>query len=198
MKERERKEKERKEKKKWEKEKGKRGKEMEKKRRGNGKREKGKKKEGVSVRRRRPRTRSATRGIGHACVVVRDARDEGEQRDVTAGFRCLDRVLGKIGRSGGKMVRAQRRKTFETILARDLFRWILGCYKPTPLKMNLVLEIRLAPKQVGKFLLQSVFTFPRRFFYSMSAPLDSANPYFGVSRPPGDSVQNLDRYLLVS
>ena len=26
------------------------------------------------------------------------------------------------------MVRAQRRKTFETILARDLFQWILGCY----------------------------------------------------------------------
>ena len=27
-----------------------------------------------------------------------------------------------------------------------------GCYKPTPLKMNLVLEIRLASKQVGEIL----------------------------------------------
>ena len=53
--------------------------------------------------------------VGHACAVGRGARDEGKQRDVTAGFRCQDRVLRKIGRSGGKMVRAQRRKTFETI-----------------------------------------------------------------------------------
>ena len=28
-----------------------------------------------------------------------------------------------------------------------------GCYKPTPLKINLVLEIRLASKQVGEVLL---------------------------------------------
>ena len=117
---------------------------------------------------------------------------------MTAVFRYQDRVVRKIGRSGGKVVRAQRRKTFEIILARDLFQWILGCYKPTPLKMNLVLEIRLAPKQMGKFFLQSIFTFPCSFFYSVSAPLDSANPYFGVSGPPYDSVQNLDRYLLIS
>ena len=135
------------------------------------------------------------RGVGHAYAVGRDARDEGEQRDVTVGFRCQDRVLRKIGRSGGKMVRAQRRKTFETILARDLFRWILGCYKPTPLKMNLVLEIRLTPKQMGEFFLHGSVTFPCSFFYSVSAPLDSANPYLGVSCPPSDCVQNLDRYF---
>ena len=63
--------------------------------------------------------------------------------------------------------------------------------------MNLVLEIRLDPKQMGKLLLQSIFVFPRRLFYSMSAPLDSANPYFGVSCSLGDGVQNLDRYFLV-
>ena len=28
-----------------------------------------------------------------------------------------------------------------------------GCYKPTPLKMNLVLEIQLVPKEMGKLLL---------------------------------------------
>ena len=72
-----------------------------------------------------------------------------------------------------------------------------GCYKPTPLKMNLVLEIRMAPKEVGKFVLQSIFTLSCSFFYSVSAPLNSANPYFGVSCPPSDSVQNLDRYFLV-
>ena len=73
-----------------------------------------------------------------------------------------------------------------------------GCYKPTPLKMNLVLEIRLVSKEMGKLLLQSIFTFPRNFFYSMSTPLNSANPYLRVSCPPFGSVQNLDRYFLVS
>ena len=53
-----------------------------------------------------------------------------------------------------------------------------GCYKPTPLKMNPVLEIRLASKEMGKLLLQSIFAFPRSFFYSMPTPLDSANLYF--------------------
>ena len=64
--------------------------------------------------------------------------------------------------------------------------------------MNLVLEIRLAPKQMGKLLLQSVFVFSRSFFYSVTAPLDSANPYLGVSCSPSDCVQDLDRYFLVS
>ena len=73
-----------------------------------------------------------------------------------------------------------------------------GCYKPTPLKMNLVLEIRLVPKEMGKFLLQSVFAFPRRFFYSVPTSLDSAYPYFRVFGLPGDSIENLDRYLLIS
>ena len=61
--------------------------------------------------------------------------------------------------------------------------------------MNLVLEIRLVPKEMGKFLLQSVFAFPRRFFYSVSAPLDSAYPYFRVSGPSGDSVENQEKVL---
>ena len=54
----------------------------------------------------------------------------------------------------------------------------LGCYKPTPLKINLVLEIRLVPKDMGKLLLQSIFALPCSFFYSVSTPLQSANPYF--------------------
>ena len=64
--------------------------------------------------------------------------------------------------------------------------------------MNLVLEIRLAPKQVGKLLLQTVFAFLGSFFHSMSAPLNSADQYFRVSRLPGDGVQNLDWCFLVS
>ena len=64
--------------------------------------------------------------------------------------------------------------------------------------MNLVLEIQLVPKEMGKLLLQSIFAFPRSFFYSVSAPLDSANLYFRISRSSCDSVQNLDRYLLIS
>jgi hypothetical protein len=51
-------------------------------------------------------------------------------------------------------------------------------YKPTPLKMNLALEIRLSFEQVGKLLLQRVLSFPRDFFRSGSAPLDSGHPYF--------------------
>ena len=63
--------------------------------------------------------------------------------------------------------------------------------------MNLVLEIRLAPKQMGKLFLQSIFTLACSFFYSVSAPLDSAYPYFRISGLPGDSVENLDRYFLI-
>ena len=60
-----------------EKRKGKREKEVEKMRRK--KMEKREKGGGVaSARWRRSRPWSATRGIGHACAVVRDARDEGE------------------------------------------------------------------------------------------------------------------------
>ena len=82
-------------------------------------------------------------------------------------------------------------------LARDLFGKFSGCYKPTPLKMNLVLEIRLAPKQMGKLILQSIFALPCSFLYTVSAPLNSTNLDFGVSCPPSDSVQNLDRYFLI-
>jgi hypothetical protein len=39
-------------------------------------------------------------------------------------------------------------------------------YKPTPLKMNLILEIRLIPEQVGKLFLHRVVSFPSGFFYS--------------------------------
>ena len=102
------------------------------------------------------------------------------------------RVSGKLG------LGSESSSTTKTNLAHDLLGEFLGCYKPTPLKMNLVLEIRLIPKQVGKFLLQGVFAFPCRFFYSVSAPLDSAYPYFRVSGPSGDSVENLDWYFLIS
>jgi len=55
-------------------------------------------------------------------------------------------------------------------------------------KMNLVLEIRLIPKQMGKFLLQGVFAFPCRLFHTVSAPLDPADSHFGVSGSSGDSI----------
>ena len=89
-------------KRKKEKRKGKREKRNGEKEKKNGKKEKGKGEKGGE---RAP--------AAIACAVGRDVQDEGEQMDVTAGFRCQDRVLRKIGRSGGKMVRAQRRKTFE-------------------------------------------------------------------------------------
>jgi hypothetical protein len=73
-------------------------------------------------------------------------------------------------------------KDFKTFLASDLIgdltRKIFGCYKPTSLKMNLVLEIQLVPEQMGKLFLQRIFLFPRGFFYSVCAPLDPAHLYF--------------------
>jgi hypothetical protein len=44
--------------------------------------------------------------------------------------------------------------------------------------MNLILEIRLDPEQVGKLFPQRVLSFQRGFYYSMSASLNSAHPYF--------------------
>jgi hypothetical protein len=44
--------------------------------------------------------------------------------------------------------------------------------------MNPGLEIQLVLEQVRKLFLQHVLSFPRGVFYSMSAPLDSADPYF--------------------
>ena len=80
----------------------------------------------------------------------------------------------------------------------DLFgRDFSGCYKPTPPKRNLILEIRLVPKEMGKLLLQCVLAFPSSFCYTMSTPLHSAHPYFRVSCPFGDSVQDFDRYFLI-
>jgi hypothetical protein len=50
-------------------------------------------------------------------------------------------------------------------------------YKPTPLKMNVVLEIRLVPEHVGELLPQRVLLFPCGFFYSVPAPLNSAHSH---------------------
>ena len=65
---------------------------------------------------------------------------------------------------------------FENIFKRVISRIeFSGCYKPTPLKRNLVLEIRLARKEVGKFFLQGIFSFPGCPCFSMSAPLNMTN-----------------------
>jgi hypothetical protein len=44
----------------------------------------------------------------------------------------------------------------------------LGCYKPTPHKRNLVLEIRLVSKGMGKFLPQGIFSFSCCFCFSVT------------------------------
>ena len=66
----------------------------------------------------------------------------------------------------------------------------LSCYKPTPLKMNIVLEIRLVPKEMGELLFQSVFTFPSSFLNSVSAPLNSTNLYFRIFCPSCDCPES--------
>ena len=102
--------------------------------------------------------------------------------------------MGQVSGIRAQGFRKVLSSTMKTILARDLILVnFSGCHKPTPLKMNLVLEIWLASKQMGKFLLQGIFTLPCSLFYSVSAPLNSSNPYFGVSCPPSDSVKDLDR-----
>ena len=71
-----------------------------------------------------------------------------------------NQVFGAEKRFSGFRVQVFRRfsssttkKSFEKNLACDLFgEFFSGHYKPTPLKMNLVLEIRLASKQVGEVL----------------------------------------------
>ena len=150
------------------KENGKKEKEIEEKKMGG--REKKKKEGGKGgARQRRPRLRSATRGVrprevGHAVGGERGKRrgEKGGAGFAAAGHdasRWMGRVLnsgvglfrrgsGDLG-SGFEGSRAQRKTT----LAHDLLSEFSGCYKPTPLKMNLVLEIRLVPKQVGKLLL---------------------------------------------
>jgi len=137
---------------------------------------------------------------------IRAGADRGVDRGWSA-TRALSGDTQRVVRRGKKkmghrvfrrILSSTMKNNFENNLARDLFCGFLGCYKPTPLKMNLVLEIRLASKQMGKLLIQSVFAFPHSFFYSVSAPLNYANPYLRVSRPPGDGVQNLDWYFLIS
>jgi hypothetical protein len=51
----------------------------------------------------------------------------------------------------------------------------LGCYKPTPLKRNLVLEIRLVSKEMGKLLPKGIFSFPCCFCFSVPTPLNMTN-----------------------
>ena len=65
---------------------------------------------------------------------------------------------------------------FENIFERVILRFeFLGRYKPTPLKRNLILEIRLPPKQVGKLFLQGIFSFLGGLCFGMSAPLNTIN-----------------------
>jgi hypothetical protein len=49
----------------------------------------------------------------------------------------------------------------------------LGCYKPSPLKMNLVLEIRwLRTEECGEVLSELIFSFPSGFLLGVICPLN--------------------------
>jgi hypothetical protein len=63
-----------------------------------------------------------------------------------------------------------------------------GYYKPTPLKMNLVLEIRLVPKRMGKLFSQGIFSFPGCFCFGISIPLNMINSDCCRSSSLGDCV----------
>jgi hypothetical protein len=66
-------------------------------------------------------------------------RNEGKDGVTAVGFGCRFRVSGKVRVSAKWFSRTK-------VLARDFRAKFSGCHKPTPLKMNLVLEIRLASK----------------------------------------------------
>ena len=74
----------------------------------------------------------------------------------------------------------------------------LGCYKPTPLRMNFVLEIRWVSEQMREFLFKVIFPFPCRFSLIMSAPLNPTHPNFRSPGLFGNGIQNLHWHLLVS
>ena len=115
----------------------------------------------------RPREACGPREVGHASE-EREEKGKGKRRGGIRGGRsrrvALDgkemrrglnsgvgsdlrgsgdrsrRVFGKLG------LGFESSSTTKTNLAHDLLGEFSGCYKPTPLKMNLVLEIRLVPK----------------------------------------------------
>ena len=73
--------------------------------------------------------------------------------------------MGQVSEIRAQGFRKVLSSTMKIILVRDLILVnFSGCHKPTPLKMNLALEIRLASKQMGKFLLQGIFTLPCSLF----------------------------------
>ena len=103
---------------------------------------------GTRRRRERKKERGKRRGGirgGRSRRVALDGKEMG--RGLKFGCRVVRERLWEFRVQG--LSRAQRKTT----LAHDLLSEFSGCYKPTPLKMNLVLEIRLVPKQVGKLLL---------------------------------------------
>ena len=75
---------------------------------------------------------------------------------------------------------------------------VLGCYKPSPLKKNLVPRFkRLGTKEIGKLSLEIIFSLPGGFLFSMVAPLDLQE--LDASRPGGSVgfLQNTNGYFTV-
>jgi hypothetical protein len=120
-----------------------------------GRRRKGKGKEREKERekekgreKREGKERSCAPAISAAAIVagrpcthdVRTLHEMGQWSDLVSA-----RGFGEIG--------LRRKDSKKIFLACDFFGKFSGRHKPTPLKMDLVLEIRLVPKQMGKLLL---------------------------------------------
>jgi hypothetical protein len=73
----------------------------------------------------------------------------------------------------------------------------IGCYRPTPFKMNLAPEIQTDQKRTGKLGLQLFFSFPCTFFLGMVTPLILAHLDPFVLGNSLKSLQDLDRALLI-
>ena len=106
-----------------------------KRRKGKGKRKMEKGEEIERERKREGEIRAgADRGVDHGWSATRalsaDTQHVARRGKKKMGHRVFRRILSSM-----------MKNNFENNLARNLFCGFLGCYKPTPLKMNLVLEI---------------------------------------------------------
>ncbi len=74
----------------------------------------------------------------------------------------------------------------------------LGCYKPSPLKMNLVLEIRwLRTEEGGEIISKLILSFPSGFLLGVITPLDLTEFNLPSSGETNSFFQNPKGYFSI-
>ena len=75
----------------------------------------------------------------------------------------------------------------------------LGCYKPSLLKMNLILEIRwLRTEECGEVLSELILSFPSDFLLGVISPLNLTKIYLPSSGETNSFIQNPKGYFSIS